>query len=58
MLVAEIKGQETDKDRTKLHYLDEWVKAVNAHGGFGEWKSGVCLNPADLPILIQEAART
>ncbi|MBI4027680.1 MAG: hypothetical protein HY360_22020 [Verrucomicrobia bacterium] len=58
MLIVETKGQDTEKDRTKRRYLNEWVNAVNTHGGFGNWKSGVCLNPADLPTVIQEATKT
>jgi type III restriction enzyme len=55
-LVMEIKGQNTAKDQTKRRYLDEWVKAVNAHGGFGKWATGLCLSPSDLPTEIQKAA--
>jgi type III restriction enzyme len=54
--VLEIKGQNTPKDQTKRRYLDEWVKAVNEHGGFGKWRAGLCLNPSDLPTVIQKAA--
>jgi type III restriction enzyme len=53
-LVVEVKGQDTPKDQTKRRYLDEWVKAVNAHGGFGQWAAGVCLKPADLPTVIEK----
>jgi len=55
-LVLETKGEQTPKDETKRRYLDEWVKAVNEHGGFGKWKPGLCLNPSDLPTKIHEAA--
>lgn len=55
-VVLEIKGENTPKDETKRRYLEEWVKAVNEHGGFGKWKAGVCLNPSDLPTKIHEAA--
>jgi type III restriction enzyme len=57
-VIVETKGQDTEQDRTKRRYLDEWVRAVNTQGGFGAWKSGVCFNPADLPRLVQEAATT
>jgi type III restriction enzyme len=53
--ILETKGQNTPKDQTKRRYLDEWVKAVNEHGGFGKWKAGLCLNPSDLPTEIQKA---
>jgi hypothetical protein len=34
---VETKGQDTDRDKTKKTFLDEWVKAVDEHGGFGKW---------------------
>jgi type III restriction enzyme len=52
--VLETKGQNTAQDDTKRRYLDEWVKAVNEHGGFGKWNSGVCFNPSDLPTVISK----
>jgi type III restriction enzyme len=55
-LVAEIKGEDSEKDQTKRRYLDEWVLAVNAHGGFGKWTSGVSLDPWQLPDVIEKAA--
>jgi type III restriction enzyme len=51
----ETKGQNTPQDETKRRCLDEWARAVNDHGGFGKWTSGVCFNPSDLPTLIHEA---
>jgi hypothetical protein len=36
-LVLETKGQDTEQDRVKCRYLDEWVQGVSAHGGFGHW---------------------
>ena len=33
-LVLETKGQDTDQDKTKREFLDQWIKAVNEHGGF------------------------
>ena len=35
MLVLEVKGQQSDESRAKRKALEEWVNAVNAHGGFG-----------------------
>jgi type III restriction enzyme len=54
-LVLETKGQDTPQDQRKRLYLGEWVKAVNGHGGFGKWASGVCFNPSDLPTVILSA---
>ena len=36
-LVLEIKGQDTDQEKSKRAALSQWVDAVNAHGGFGTW---------------------
>lgn len=54
-LVLETKGQDTQKDKTKRRFLDEWVEAVNQHGGFGKWSWAVSKNPPDVPALIEEA---
>src|SRR6266849_1513371 len=43
MLVLEVKGQESQQDRTKREFLSEWVKALNQHGSFGVWASEVSL---------------
>ena len=51
-LVLETKGQDTHKDKTKRKFLDEWVRAVNAHGGFGKWQWAVSKNPADVKGII------
>jgi type III restriction enzyme len=54
-LILETKGQDTIKDKTKRAFLDEWVQAVNNHGGFGKWKWAVSSNPADLGEIISNA---
>ncbi len=38
--------------------LDEWIKAVNQHGGFGKWKYAVSLHPADVKDNVQRAIAT
>lgn len=50
MLIIETKGEETEQDRVKWRYLDEWTKAVNSHGGFGTWRWAV----ADKPGTIRD----
>jgi type III restriction enzyme len=52
MLVLEVKGQDSQKDRTKREFLDECVKAVNEHGGFGHWAWAVSFDPADIPGIL------
>lgn len=53
MLVVETKGQDTAKDRAKRRYLEDWCRAVNHHGGFGSWATGVCFKPDDMAVLIE-----
>lgn len=36
-LVLEIKGEDSQQDQAKRRALNQWVQAVNAHGGFGAW---------------------
>jgi type III restriction enzyme len=57
-LVLETKGQDTQKDRTKREFLDEWIQAVNAHGGFGKWRWAVSFHPKDVAGIIQSSFQT
>lgn len=52
-LVLEVKGEDSQENRTKREFLDEWVKAVNSHGGFGLWKWSVSKNPSDLKSILK-----
>jgi len=52
-LVLEVKGQDTQQDRTKREFLDEWVRAVNEHGGFGRWQWAVSTHPSDVAGILQ-----
>jgi type III restriction enzyme len=54
-LVLETKGQDTQRDKTKREFLNEWVLAVNAHGGFCRWKWAVSNNPADVKVTMGKA---
>ena len=54
-LILETKGQDTQQDKTKREFLDEWVRAVNEHGGFGKWQSAVSTNPADVAGILKAA---
>ena len=53
-LILEVKGQDSQENKTKREFLDEWVKAVNYNGGFGLWKWAVSKNPADLKKIIED----
>ena len=52
MLVLEVKGQDSDRDQTKRLFLDEWVRAVNAHGGFGRWSWDVSKTASDVHDIL------
>jgi len=52
MLILETKGQNTEQDKVKRNYLDQWTKAVNAHGGFGQWRSAVALRPGEIQDIL------
>ncbi len=58
MLVLEVKGQDTQQNRTKREFLDEWIRAVNEHRGFGRWRWAVSFEPADLAGLLAEISPT
>ena len=51
-LVIETKGQETDQDKTKRAFLEEWIKAVNEHGGFGKWRFALSRHPSDIQDIL------
>jgi len=55
-LVLETKGQDTQQDKTKRAFLDEWIRAVNEKGGFGEWSWAVSYNPSDLVEILRIAS--
>ena len=59
MLVLETKGQDSEQNRTKRRFLDEWVNAVNAHSGFGRWSWDVSLASSDIQdILVRHSRAT
>lgn len=57
MLVLETKGKDTEQDQTKRRFLDEWVQAVNAHGGFGRWSWDVSTDPANIKDILAQHAQ-
>jgi type III restriction enzyme len=56
MLVLEVKGQDDQEQQTKREFLDEWVRAVNGHGGFGQWAWDVSRHPKDVVTILQKQA--
>jgi len=53
MLVLEVKGQDNQEQQTKREFLDEWVRAVNGHGGFGTWAADVSRHPKDVVEILE-----
>jgi type III restriction enzyme len=56
MLILEVKGQDTQKDKAKRRFLDEWVTAVNNHGAFGRWASDVSREPRNVAQILASAS--
>ena len=52
------KGQDSEQNRTKRRFLDEWVKAVNEHGVFGRWRWAVSRDPSDIKDILARPAKT
>ena len=55
-LVLETKGEDDQQNQVKRAALDEWVQAVNTHGGFGEWGAAVSFHPSDLDGILERVA--
>jgi type III restriction enzyme len=55
MLVVEVKGQDSPQHQAKRAALDEWTRAVTAHGGFGRWAWAVSRAPSDVADLVRGA---
>ena len=55
LLILETKGQDTEQDKVKWRYQDEWTQAMNSHGGFGQWRWAVAKAPGEIrDILLQQ----
>jgi len=52
-LILEVKGQDDQQQQTKREFLSEWVRAVNGHGGFGEWTADVSRHPKDVIDILE-----
>ncbi|MEI8202782.1 MAG: DEAD/DEAH box helicase family protein [Bacteroidota bacterium] len=52
-LIIETKGQDNEQNKTKRAFLDEWCRAINKHGGFGQWAWDVSFDPNDLMEIIE-----
>lgn len=58
MLVLEVKGVETEQDKVKWVYLDEWVRAVNQDGRYGLWSWAVSKTPGDVMDILKKHSET
>ena len=58
MLALEIKGIDSPQNKAKRDALDEWVRAVNAAGGFGQWSWDVAFQPAEVQDIVLRHAAT
>lgn len=47
-LILETKGDNPETATIKRRFLDEWIKAVNAHGEFGRWRADISYDPGDI----------
>ena len=52
-LVLEIKGTDSPQNQAKRHALNEWVQAINAAGGFGQWAWDVAFSPAEVQDILE-----
>ena len=58
VLVLETKGKDREQDETKRQFLDEWVRAVNEHGGFRRWAWDVSRDPGDVADILARHQET
>jgi type III restriction enzyme len=55
MLVLEVKGRDTEQDRTKREFLADWCAAVNQDGRFGRWFARVSFDANDLSEILSDS---
>jgi len=58
MLVLETKGHDTEPDKVKWRYLEEWVQAVNTQGCFGKWHWDVARAPGEIRDILLKKSTT
>ncbi|MDR2704628.1 MAG: DEAD/DEAH box helicase family protein [Planctomycetaceae bacterium] len=56
-LILETKGHDTDQDKTKREFLNEWCEAVNQDGRFGKWCWNVSFDPNDIPEILENTRK-
>nr|WP_206340814.1 hypothetical protein [Marinicauda algicola] len=56
IFAPEIKGTDSPQNKAKRDALNEWVKAINAAGGFGRWTWDVAFKPGEVQDIIRKHA--
>ena len=51
-LILETKGQPDEQSYSKRRALEQWIEAVNQHGGFGRWSADVSYSPGDIKNIL------
>ena len=58
MLVLEIKGIDSARNKEKRKYLAEWTEVINENGAYGTWMWNVAFHPTDVRRIITEHSKT
>ncbi len=56
ILALEIKGTDSPQNKAKRDALNEWVRAINAAGGFGRWAWDVAFKPGEVQDIVSKHA--
>ena len=54
LLVLETKGQPDQQSDSKRRALEQWIRAVNQHEGFGRWSADVSYGPEDIKDILKK----
>jgi len=52
--VLEVKREQSDEARGMQRFVEEWLDAMHAHGGFGRWAWDVSRETADLAGILEK----
>jgi hypothetical protein len=45
--------RDSAQNRAKRAAAEEWVKAINLDGGFGQWRAEVAYTPSDVNDMLE-----